>query len=414
MNNRPKASELIQGQLDNGLSYVLWPDERDTVASLQVWVRVGSSAEREGKTGLAHMLEHMMFRGTEAVPDGMFDERADSLGVSINAATWLDYTFYTSTGPESALPEMVALEADRFRSLAVTDEAFYPEREVVANERRQVVDSNPDARLGEELHSLTFAGSRYAWPTIGWAKDIAAYTAEDLQAFYERGYIGPNLLVVVVGKFDANKIEALVREEFGTVRSGDIERYEASEPRVSADESRKLPVAAHRLLLSWPAPCRAATDYPAWVLFDELLAAAESSVLPMRLEHKDRSAVDVSSALHVLRDESSLEVDVTLRKDSDPEAVTASILDEIAGLAAGVDERKLAGAKIRVRTGLASGLAETASRAEIVGESWATCGTPMTLLGLVDDVREVGPKDVMAVAASLLAGPQVRLVGVPA
>lgn len=414
MSRGETVRNLIQGRLDNGVEYALWPDERDTVASLQIWVRVGSSAERPGKTGLAHMLEHMMFRGTEHVPDGMFDERADSLGVSINAATWLDYTFYTSTGPESALPSMIALEADRFRLLALTDDAFYPERDVVANERRQVVDSVPDARLGERMHSLCFEGSRYAWPTIGWAEDIADYSADDLRAFYEREYIGPNILVVAVGKFDPKTITDLVESEFASIRRGSSEQYAPAKPRASADETMEVPVAAHRLLLGWPAPARSDASYPAWVLFDELLAAAESSVLPQRLEHEDRSVVDVGSALHVLRNESSLEVDVTLRLGAEPEAVTASILEEIAGLAEAVDESRLSAAKVRVRTGLASGLAETASRAEILGESWATCGGTTRLLQLVDDVRQVRPTDVQSVAASLLAGPQVRLIGVPA
>ncbi|MFT6398277.1 MAG: zinc protease [Bradymonadia bacterium] len=359
------------------------------------------------------MLEHMMFRGTEAVPDGMFDERADSLGVSINAATWLDYTFYTSTGPQSALPAMLALEADRFRSLALTDDAFYPERDVVANERRQVVDSNPDSRLGERLHSLAFAGSRYAWPTIGWAEDIANYSTQDLRDFYERGYIGPNILVVAVGKFDPDAIKEIVEHEFTSIRSGIPETHAPPAQRGAADETMDLPVAAHRLLLAWPAPPRTDRDFPAWVLFDELLAAAESSVLPQRLEHSDRTAVDVSSALHVLRDESSLEVEVTLRREAKPEAVTAAILDEIAQLAASVDEGRLAAAKVRIHTGLASGLAETASRAEIVGESWATCGATTTLLRLVEDVREVRPEDVQSVAGALLASPHVRLIGVP-
>ena len=413
MSDASRVPGLVEGALSNGVRYAVWPDQRDTVASLQVWVRVGSSHERPGKTGLAHMLEHMMFRGTRAVPDGEFDERTESLGLSVNAATWLDYTFYLSTGPHAAIDEMIRLEADRFCDLAITDDAFYPERDVVANERRQVVDANPDGRLGERLNSLSFADTPYAWPTIGWADDIAGYQADDLRDFYRRFYVGQNLLVVATGKLDADLIIPTIESEFGAVRDGQRSETGPFGVRSSADESLTVPVSNERVLLSWPAPARRSQSYASWVVFEELLAAAESSALPTRLEHIDRSAIDVHSSLNVLREQSSLEVDVTLRRGADAESVTDAVSEEIAGIATDVDAEALAGACARVRTGAASGLAETAARAEVLGESWATCDDLQRLLGLVDEVRSVSTDDIARVANELIAGPRTRLLGVP-
>ena len=405
--------QLEEGRLANGVRFLLWPDARDTVASLQVWVRVGSAHERTGKTGLAHMLEHMMFRGTPTVPDGAFDEHAESEGLSINAATWLDYTFYTSTGPSAGLERMVGLEADRFANLSITDKAFYPERDVVANERRQVVESSPDALLGERLQSLAYKDSPYEWPTIGWAEDIASYEADDLRAFYRSGYVASNLLVVATGSFDVDRVSHEIATRFGALEAGTRAEETTFVRPGSANETMNVAVSSPRLLLSWPAPPRRDRTYAAWAVLDELLAAAESSVLPTRLEHVDRSAIDVQSALNVLRGPSTLDLDVTLRRDADVEDVTGAIYEELAILAESVDERALLGARNRIRTSCAIGLADTAGRAESVGEGWATCDDPQHVLRLVADVADVSVDDVRAVAGTVLDGPSWRLVGVP-
>ena len=405
--------QLHLGKLDNGARFALWPDERDTVATLHVWVRVGSSHERQGKTGLAHMLEHMMFRGTPDVPDGVYDERAESLGVSINAATWLDYTFYTSTGPGEALIQMVALEADRFSNLAITDDAFYPERDVVANERRQVVESSPDGRLAERIQALSYHDTPYAWPTIGWAEDIASYEADDLRAFYRTGYVAANVFIVATGAFDPAAMQATIRSEFGSLRSGAPTRTLDFGIPASADDEMRVHVNNPRLLLSWPAPRRRDPQYPAWVVLEELLSAAESSALPNRLEHRDRTAIDIRSALNVLRGPSTLDLDVTLRRGAKVDAVYEAIREELGKIAESVDERALLGARNRVRTSGAIGLADTSGRAEAVGEGWATCDDPHLVLGLVDDVAAVTADDVRQVAAGILDGPSWRLVGVP-
>lgn len=406
---------LRQGTLPNGLTYTLWAEPRDTLASLQVWVATGTAHEPAGQSGIAHMLEHMMFRGTTKVPDGAFDAVAERLGMYVNAATWLDYTFYTVTGPPSGISEMLALEADRFANLVVHDDAFLPERDVVANERRQVVESVPDAVLGEAFHSALFAQTPYAPPTIGTAEDIAAYTAESVQAFYTACYAPERLHIVIVGDIDPDAMEQEVAEVFGGLPTRDAV-VPAPNTGSAADVQARiaLPLASPRVMLGWPAPSRASDDYAAWVVFDELAAAAESSRLTARLEYRERLVVDIRSTLYALRAPSAFELGLSLRRGVSPERAIESVRDELRLMATeGVSEDAIAGAVARVRTSRASELIETAGRAEMLGESWVLHGDALAGLTLDAQVAKVTAADIREVANQLAATEPVTRIGVP-
>ncbi len=410
------ATSPVSGQLTNGTTYTVWADARDTVACLQVWAAAGTADEAPGESGIAHMLEHMMFRGTEAVPDGQFDEIAEGLGMYVNAATWLDYTFYTATGPSNAIPQMIALEADRFAALSVAPEAFTPERDVVANERRQVVESVPESLLSEAFHSVLFSGTPYAAPTIGTAEDIAAYTADRVRDFHRTNYAPSRLHVVVVGNVDADEIVAEITDKFGAIATFEAPRASAHGPQaVAKREQVKLAVAAPRVLIGWPAPARNDDDYAAWVVLDELAAAAESSRLTSELEYRQRLVMDISSVFYALRERSALELSLTLRRGIDPDRAIDTVMTELRKLADGpIDDDEMAGAVARVRTARAAELMETAGRAEALGESWVLSGNPLAGFDLDAQVAAVTAADVQRAARSLVDTVPVIFVGVPA
>ncbi|MCB9507409.1 MAG: insulinase family protein [Myxococcales bacterium] len=411
-----RALEL--GRLPNGIGYAIWPDSHDTVVSTQVWVRAGSADEPVGGTGLAHMLEHMMFRGTRAHPDGEFDAQMEALGASVNAATWLDYTVYMSTGAPGALDTVLSLEADRFWNLAIDPDAFAAERDVVANERRQVVDADPDAQLLEAFHAAAYGGTPYEWPTIGWEQDIAAFTPESLRGFYETHYRPENLMVVVCGGVDAAVAIDGVRRSFGCISASHAGPARSRMPTSATRPNRavrELPITAPRLLLGWPAPPRAAASRAAWRVFDELFCAAESARLPVRLELRDRLVLDVASSLYPHRLTSLYELSLTLRPRSTERRVLGAIEEELAAIERGdVDDEALEGALARLRTQEALDLAETSARAERVGEAWAVAGTVESAFTADEALARVGVEDVRAVARELLAQRPHITVGAPA
>jgi zinc protease len=290
-------SAIQTGRLANGTSWAIWPDRRDAVATLQIWVSVGSRDEVPGKTGLAHMLEHLMFRGSRSVPDGEFDQRMESLGAQINAATWLDFTYYTATAHAGALPEVLRLEADRFEHLLVTEPVFKTERDVVANERRHVVESDPEALLAERFYQRIFGESCYGWPTIGWANDIANYRGDDAMRFYAEGYAPSRLLVAVAGAVEVDELVPLLEATFGCIPGRETVRPErTTRLAASFSDSMKLAFAAPRMLIGWPTGGRASGDFATWCLLQELLDGGESALLPAELMIRDKLALDVSAS----------------------------------------------------------------------------------------------------------------------
>lgn len=409
------AAALRVHRFANGVTAILWPEPRDTVVSVQIWVGTGSADEVAGKTGLAHMLEHLMFRGTSNVPDGEFDRRMEALGASINAATWLDYTAYTATAPPEALAGILALEADRFDGLSLSPAVFTAERSVVANERRQVVEADPIARLHETLFARTLGGSNYAWPTIGFSEDIAGYELDDVIAFHRRHYAPSRLAVVVCGcASEAAMLEA-IDTTFGALAHRDAPPRVFPSPSIAAcDEVVPLPVSSARVSMAWQCPPRLDARHAAWTLFNEVLCGGESSRLPARLEMNDRSVLDVSSQLGAHAQIAMFNVEATLRARVKPATVVAAIDEEIARLASdGPTERELNAARMRMRTQDATALATTSSRADWAGESWVVSGDPLQSFRLADAVAALNIDDVRAVAREIANAPRVVLKAMP-
>ncbi|MFI3178995.1 MAG: pitrilysin family protein, partial [Methylococcaceae bacterium] len=214
-----KVSERV---LSNGLKVLVKEDHRSPVAVSQVWYKVGSSYEPGGITGISHMLEHMMFKGTDKHPVGEFSRIIAENGGEENAFTGQDYTAYFQTMEASRLAVSFELEADRMRNLHLLPEELKKELQVVTEERRMRTDDNPQAKMQEQFMALAYSNSPYKHPVIGWPADIANYTVEDLQAWYQRWYAPNNATLVVVGDVQANAVFEMAEKYFGSLKSGDI------------------------------------------------------------------------------------------------------------------------------------------------------------------------------------------------
>lgn len=208
--------------LKNGLKILVQEDHRSPVVVSQVWYKVGSSYEPNGITGISHMLEHTMFKGTDKHPAGEFSRIIAENGGDENAFTGQDYTAYFQTMAANKLAVSFELEADRMRYLHIIAEELKKELQVVTEERRMRTDDNPQAKMSEHFNALAYSNSPYKHPVIGWPDDIAHYTVEDLHAWYQRWYAPNNATVVVVGDVKTNEVFTLAEKYFSTLQSNEI------------------------------------------------------------------------------------------------------------------------------------------------------------------------------------------------
>ena len=206
-----------QFRLSNGLTVIVKPDRRAPTAVHMLWVRAGSMDEVDGTSGVAHVLEHMMFKGTPLVPAGEFSRRVAALGGRENAFTGKDYTGYYQQIPAGKLEEVMKLEADRFANNHWSDEEFSRELEVVKEERRLRTEDNPRALIHEAANANAFVAAPYRRPVVGWMSDLQAMTAADVREFYRRWYVPANAVVVVAGDVDATQVKALAEKYYGVL-----------------------------------------------------------------------------------------------------------------------------------------------------------------------------------------------------
>ncbi|MBM4208097.1 MAG: insulinase family protein [Gammaproteobacteria bacterium] len=212
----------VERKLANGLKVLVQEDHRSPVMVSQVWYKVGSSYEPGGITGISHMLEHMMFKGTDKHPAGQFSKIIAENGGDENAFTGQDYTAYFQTMAADKLEVSLELEADRMRNLHLLPEELKKELEVVTEERRMRTEDNPQGKMQEHFNAMAYSSSPYKHPVIGWPADIAAYTVEDLQAWYQRWYAPNNATLVVVGDVKTDDVFKLAEKYFGPLKPSDI------------------------------------------------------------------------------------------------------------------------------------------------------------------------------------------------
>ncbi len=236
------GGEISKFTLDNGLDIVVIPDHRVPVVTHMVWYRVGAADEPPGKSGIAHFLEHLMFKGTETRAIGEFSDIVARVGGRENAFTADDYTGYFQRVAKQHLGLVMELEADRMANLKLTDEVVLPERDVVLEERRSRVDNDPGAQLGEVVDAALFIHHPYGTPIIGWENEITKLDRNDAIAFYERFYTPNNAVLIVAGDVEADEVRTLAEATYGK-----LERR--AEPGMRERPQEPEPLAARRVEL---------------------------------------------------------------------------------------------------------------------------------------------------------------------
>jgi zinc protease len=279
--------------LSNGLKVILLENHKAPVVTFQVWYRVGSRNEAWGKTGLSHMLEHMMFKGTKKVGPEEFSRIIQENGGDDNAFTSSDYTAYFENISSDRLKVPIDLESDRMQNLILRESDFKTEQLVVMEERRMRTDDDPQSYLVEQLEAAAFQVSPYHWPTIGWMEDIRRFTIEDLKSYHQVYYNPANAFLVAVGDFKKEELLQTLKETFGRIPKGvspvqerDKDLSQSGERRIFVKKEAQLPF----LIMGYHIPNISSPDSYALEVLSEILSGGKSARFYKDLVH-DRQLV---------------------------------------------------------------------------------------------------------------------------
>jgi zinc protease len=393
-------------RLKNGLRVLVCEDHSAPVVAYHTWYRVGSRHERIGKTGLAHLFEHLMFNETEHLKPGVLDRKLEEAGAESNASTWLDWTHYNIALPREKLSVAVAIESERMQNLVLRDPQVASEKEVVANERRYRVDDDVEGSVSEVLWATAFTSHAYRWPTIGWMEDIQNFNTEDCRSFYDTYYAPNNATLVVVGDVNERRILDLVSKAYGVIEPSVLPVEDVHPETPQAEERKKSvlkPTATQKLVVGYHAPAFGDFDHPALSMLSEVLFGGRASRVYRRLVHDEESAVDVHAFVGPFHDPGLFEIYASAREGRSGGDLLRSLDEEIARVKAQpVTVEELDRAKARLELSLLAGLETVDGKASTIGFYDTVLGKPAGAFERLDATSSLSAGDVLRVARRYL------------
>ena len=416
------ASPIVHHTLPNGMQVIVKVDRRAPTAVHMVWVRVGSMDEVDGKSGIAHVLEHMLFKGTDTLAPGEFSRRVAALGGRENAFTSKDYTGYFQMIPAERVPDVMRLEANRFAHNRWSDEEFAKEIEVIKEERRMRTDDVPRAALQEQLAAVQFSASPYRRPIIGWMNDLDHLQPEEVRQFFRQWYVPANATVVVVGDVQPDQVWAWAQEIYGTIPSATVpERKPRVEP-VQKGIRRlqfKAPAEQSYLTMSWKVPgleslepSAPTTDALALTVLSALLDGYSGARLDRRLTQGADRVADSAGAYHDLsaRGPKVFVLDGVPAPGKTLEQLEQALRAEITRIARdGVSEAELRRVKTQWTAAQVYGRDSLFNQAREIGTWWIE-GLPLdTSDRLIDALQQVTAQQVQDVARRCFTDDQLTV-----
>jgi zinc protease len=410
----PAASRVFDPEtftLANGMQVVVITNRRAPIISHMVWYRVGAADELQGHSGIAHFLEHLMFKGTREVGPGEFSRVVQRNGGRLNAFTSHDYTGYFENVARDRLEVVMRLEADRMVNLSLAENEVNSERDVILEERRQVTDSRPSARLAEQLSAALYLNHPYGRPIIGWMHEMRELTRADANAWYQRWYAPNNAILVVAGDISAAELRPLAERYYGSIPSRPVpQRARPQEPPPQAERRvtlRDPRVAQPEFSRVWLAPSYHSDGrehaYALEVLSD-ILGGGQTARLARALVMDRELAVGAGSYYDAdALDQTSFSVRVNARPGVDIAAVEAAVDDEIARVVNdGVTAEEVARAIARMQAAAVLGRDSLQNAARVFGEVLTTGGTVEDVEAWPDRIAAVTAAQVNAAARAIL------------
>ncbi|MCB1459919.1 MAG: insulinase family protein [Nitratireductor sp.] len=406
-----KGPGVSSRQLGNGLEVVVIPDRRAPVVTHMIWYKVGAADEMPGKSGIAHFLEHLMFKGTKITPAGEFSAKVAEIGGQENAFTTADNTAYYQKVSPQALRMVMQYEADRMENLVLTENDIVTERDVILEERRQRVDSNPSAILSEAADAALYDNHPYGIPVIGWEQEMAKLSLADAIEFYDRWYTPNNAVLVVAGDVDAEEVFAMADEIYGKVerRAEPGKRVRPAEPdhltpaTVSYSDKRVSEPTMRRTYLVAAYSSGKAGDGEALEILSALLGGMQTSRITTALTVDDPIASRAGSWYNSNRDYGEFGVYVAPRPGEDltiAEKRLDVIIDDLLEKGVTAEEVDLARNSI-IKSAFFSRDSQTAM-ARLYGSVLSTDGIIEDVTRGPDRFREITVEDVNRVARKWL------------
>ncbi len=401
-------------KLPNGLTVVLHEDHSVPLISYQTWFRVGSKNEEPGLTGIAHLFEHMMFRGAKRYTGEQFDRLLQSNGATNNAFTTNDYTGYYENLPSSKLELVIDIESDRMENLKINAENLTAELGVVKEERRMRVDNNPGGVLREALFGTAFRVHPYKWPVIGYMTDLDHINVQNAQAFHKTFYAPNNAIVVVAGDFDSAKAKKLIEKYYAAIPSQTIpDRPRTMEPWQSSPRSQSVSksVQSVSFVMAYQTPKNGEDDTYALDLLANIMGFGDSSRLHQRLVYKDEVATGVTVYNQTLQEAGLFQIYVTMKPNGNLGKAQRALVGEMWRprniLVTDADLQK---AKNQVMKNYVDGLKTVHGRAEALALNETLYGDYEMLFKDLDRYNKVSKESIRAVAVKYLAPEKATMV----
>lgn len=402
--------------LSNGLKVVTLENHKSPVVTLQIWYKVGSRNETIGKTGISHLLEHMMFKGTPRHGKGEYSRIIAKNGGNENAFTSQDYTAYFSIFASDRLDIALDLESDRMVNLLLDPQEFLLEREVVKEERRLRTEDDPVSSLVEELFAMAFKIHPYRNPIIGWMQDLDNITREDIHAYYKKYYIPGNAIIVVVGDFNTEDILERIEKFFGSLPAGSppprqkiVEEEQKGEKRFYYKREAQLPY----VIYGYHAPNYREKDHYALDVLSTILSDGKSSRIYQNIVYNKQIALSAGGGYNPIQTDPELfYFYAQLRPGRSPEEAEKALDEEIAKIKTEpVSDWELQKAKNQIEASFIMSQDSIFYQAMLIGRLETTGAGIKYLNTYIDEIRKVTPEDIMKVASKYLVDDH-RTVGI--
>ncbi len=400
--------------LENGLQVIVIPNRRAPVVTHMMWYKFGGGDEAPGKSGIAHFLEHLMFKGTLTVPDGLFSVTVKKLGGNDNAFTTHDYTAYYQNIARQHLPRVMEMESDRMKNLMLQEDEVMSERQVIIEERRQRVDNQPQAKFQEQLMSALFVNHPYGTPVIGWLHEIKELTREDALGNYNAWYAPNNAILVVSGDITAAELKPLAQQYYGGLAPSVLpERHRPQAAPI---------VAEHRIILADPRigppvvikAYRAPRGSDTLEILTEIFGGGSTSRLYRNLVFDRKLAISASADYDpITLNDATLTLSASPTPDTTVSALEAAMDLEVRNLVEnGVTPQELTGAKSKKKAGLTYYLDSLQGPAILFGRATAS-GFDMDYLEKRDErLEKLTAADINKAAQELFVAGNLPVTGI--
>ncbi len=406
--------EVEKYKLPNGLTVLLYEDHSVPLVSYHTWFRVGSKDERPGITGIAHLFEHMMFKGAKRYSGEAFDHLIHANGAVDNAFTTNDYTGYFTDGPSDKLELFMDIESDRMVNLDITDAKIKTEREVVKEERRKRTDNSVMGALWEATFDLVYKAHPYRWPVIGWMDDLNRITLKDCKEFYKTFYAPNNAVMVIAGDIDKSKVKDLIQKYYGNLPSSEIKpRSYPKEPNQGSIRVREIVKAVQTPTIGMAFKTSRAGEDDTYVLdlIANILGSDQSSRLYKRMVYRSQIVLNVNASSWTPQEPGFFQIAAGLRTGMTPDNILKVIENELWVLRSkGVTEAELKKAKNQIMMDYVNSLKTIHGKANALALNETLFADYQVFFRDLDKYEAVTVGDVQTIAKKYLKPEQKSIV----